>query len=107
MYAILAFLSAKGLTQFKKLSESFQISVKAKSKCLKKKSEKYVTRPVLGSKLGSKFSLGGHCVSALRLAKVLGNLAQAKTGSTQDPICIEKFCNEFEFVPFVTTTVTV
>ena len=55
-----------------------------------------VTRSVLGSKLGSKFSLGGHCVSALRLAKVLGNLAQAKTGSTQDPFCIKgKFCNVF------------
>ena len=47
-----------------------------------------ITRLRLGSKLGAKFSLGGHCVNALRLAKVLGNLAQAKTGSTQDPICI-------------------
>ena len=27
-----------------------------------------VTGSVWGSKLGSKFSLGGHCVSALRLA---------------------------------------
>ena len=44
--------------------------------------------PSWGSKLGSKFSLGGDCVSALRLAKVVGNLAQAKTGSTQDPFCI-------------------
>ena len=39
-------------------------------------------------------------MKALSLAKVMGNLAQAKTGGTQDPICIqEKFCNKFEFVP--------
>ena len=29
------------------------------------------------------------------LGKVVGNLAQAKTGSTQDPFCIKMFCNVF------------
>ena len=29
------------------------------------------------------------------LGKVVGNLAQAKTGSTQDPFVLNMFCNEF------------
>ena len=32
-----------------------------------------------GANSGANSPLGGHCVNALRLAKVLGNLAQAKT----------------------------
>ena len=46
------------------------------------------TVPSGGSKLGSKFSLGGLLCERTPLGKVVGNLAQAKTGSTQDPFRI-------------------
>ena len=59
-----------------------------------------------GANWGANSPLGGHCVSALRLAKVVGNLAQAKTGSTQDPFVLKK-SSVMYLSPFVTTTVTV
>ena len=42
-----------------------------------------------GANWGANSSFESLC-ERTRLGNVLGNLAQAKTGSTQDPICIEK-----------------
>ena len=55
--------------------------------------------PVLGEQIGEQILPWGSLCECTPLGDVVGNLAQAKTGSTQDPFCIEKFCNEFEFVP--------
>ena len=50
---------------------------------------------VWGKQIGEKFSLGGSLCERTPLGKVVGNLAQAKTGSTQDPCVLIMFCNEF------------
>ena len=51
---------------------------------------------VLGEQIGEQILPWGSLCERTPLGKVVGNLAQAKTGSTQDPFCIkEKFCNVF------------
>ena len=60
-----------------------------------------------GSKLGSKVSLGGHCVNALHLAKVVANLAQAKTMVAHRTLFVFKKSSVTDLSPFVSTTVTI
>ena len=59
-----------------------------------------------GANSGANSPLGGHCVNALRLAKVLGNLAQAKTMVAHRTLFVFK-SSVMNLSPFVTTTVTV
>ena len=64
------------------------------------------TVPSWGEPYGEQILPWGSLCERTPLGNVLGNLAQAKTGSTQDPFCIkEKFCNDLS--PFDSTTVTV
>ena len=63
--------------------------------------------PSWGSKLGSKFLPWGSLCERTPLGKVLGNLAQAKTGSTQDPFVLKCYVMYLNLSPFVSTVVTV
>ena len=59
-----------------------------------------------GANWGANSPLRGHCVSTLRLTKVVGNLAQAKTMVAHRTLLI--FKNSVMILsPFITTTVTV
>ena len=57
-----------------------------------------------GSRLGRNSFLGSLC-ERTPLGKVVGNLAQAKTGSTQDPFVFKSSVTNMS--PFVSTAVIV
>ena len=63
-----------------------------KNRSIKLCSKVYVTGLCLG---GEQILPWGSLCERTPLGKVVGNLAQAKTGSTQDPLVLKLFCNEF------------
>ena len=81
LHRVLAFLSAIGLSYTKTLC-CYSNRAVAWGMCHR------VLRGG-GSKLGSKFSPWGSLCERTPLGKVVGNLAQAKTGSTQDPFVLK------------------